>query len=76
MFKIILKKTKTSFIIVLVQKHKVKDLIGLKINNKILIDYSKLYNYIKKGYMLSNTVLNLLYKEFSTKDIKFKSLIF
>lgn len=63
MKRIILKKESNCIKIVLVDKHKIIDLIGYKKDmNKIFIDLEKLSNYNKKGVWFSKSAFNLIYK--------------
>jgi len=64
-YKIILTKIKNKTVIVLVQKHKIKDIIGVLKMNDVVIDFIKLQKYTSNGCSFSKTAFNVIYKELS-----------
>lgn len=72
MQKIILKKEKQITKIILVEKHKIKDIIAFQYNDKkIIIDLNKLTKYLQTGVYISKTAFNLIYKELLKKIKKY-----
>jgi len=60
--KIIIKKNKNNKILVLVKKHKIKDLIGFFSLTKNILDLKYLTNKSSNGVKFSNSSKNLIYK--------------
>lgn len=71
MNKIILKKEKKFIRIVVVNKHKIMDIIGFK-NDKgeLQVDLKVLIKYLKKGTKFSTSAFNLIYKFISKLILK------
>ena len=62
--------------IVLIEKHKIKDIIGYQKNNEeFLINIKKLMKYIENGVEFSNTAFNLTYKMLVKLMIRQKNTI-
>lgn len=69
-YKIILTKIKKNPVIILVHKHKLKEIIGVIKDNKITIDFIKMHKYVKIGCSFSKTAFDIIYKEISkTQEI-------
>lgn len=66
MQKIILKNKNETTAIVLVEKHKVKKIIGfINKDNELILDFYLLHKSLKNGCKISKTALDLIYKTFS-----------
>ncbi len=53
--------------IVLVEKHKIKKIIGfINKEGKLILDFNLLYKCLKNGCKMSRTSLDLIYKMLST----------
>lgn len=76
MQKIILKKDRNKIKIVLVKKHKVKDILGIQ-NSKseILFDIKKFINYVNNGIYISKNAFDFIYKILVNELINEKIII-
>lgn len=75
MKRIITVKKNQQLKIVLIEKHKIKDIIGYQKDNKeFQIDIKKLIKHIKGGVEFSNTAFNLIYKILVKLMLKIKKI--
>lgn len=66
MQKIIVKYKDGTTIIVLVEKHKIKEIIGfINKTNELILDFNLLIKNLKNGCKISKTALDLIYKRLS-----------
>ena len=73
MEKIIIKKEKQLVKIVLVEKHKIKDIIAFQNNNRqFTIDINKLVKHTINGVNFSQSAFNLVYKILAQLMLKHK----
>lgn len=66
MQKIIVKYKDETTVIVLVEKHKIKEIIGfINKTNELILDFNLLIKNLKNGCKISKTALDLIYKRLS-----------
>ncbi len=69
MVKIVLRKKEKKKLIVLTNKHKIKEIIGIIDNDNLFMNINKLKYYIKSGYSFSKSSLDLIYKKLITNEL-------
>lgn len=67
MQKIIIQYKNKTTVIVLIEKHKIKKIIGfINKDNKLILDFTLLSKSLKNGCKISRTALDLIYKTLSS----------